>query len=138
MMTSLVIKKAGDFFKFILEHWHIVLLIVVLVVYSRNVYNLGYSAADTAWIAENKRQVNALNESIDKLKYDSEQEAKALRASAVDLKARLDLLVISFPTVVAHDSQGNILKCDGKEVIPYLGPDFTDSWNRLNEEGKLK
>lgn len=128
--------------KLILEYWKQIIgaLLLLYVLYSIYdwIYQSGYDKADSVWIEKHNKDVKALNEKIEKLEKDSRTEASTLKAEAAELKVKLDLLSASFPDIVAHDSKGEKLKCDGKEVVPYLGPDFTKSWNRLNEEGAMK
>lgn len=128
----------GMSLEFILTHWKILLLAAVLIYTHVKFYNAGFDSADSHWIKQNNRQVKVLNDKIKRIENDSSAEAKALRAKATELEARLATLTASFPTIVAHDASGQVLKCEGKEVVPYLGPDFTESWNRLNKAGELK
>lgn len=128
--------------KLILKYWkHIIgVLLLLYCLYSiyNWIYQSGYEKADAVWIEKHNKDVKTLNEKISKLERDSKKEASTLKAEAAELKTKLDLLSASFPRIVAHDSKGEKLKCDGKEIVPYLGLDFADSWNRLNEEGAMK
>ena len=128
--------------KLILLYWKEILLalLVTFILYRIYdwIYQSGYDKADAVWIEKHNKEVKILNTKIAKLEKDSKSEATTLKAEAADLKVKLNLLSASFPAIVAHDSKGEKLKCEGKEVVPYLGSDFSNSWNRLNEEGAMK
>ena len=128
----------GTSLEFIIEHWRAILILVLIVAALIKSHNIGFESADNYWIKENNRQVKLLNAKIARIETESAAEAKTLRTEASDLRERLRLMNASFPTIVAHDISGKVLKCDGKEVVPFLGPDFTESWNRLNKAGELK
>lgn len=99
-------------------------------------YNGGYNSADTKWVASHNKEVEALNAKIAALEKSSRDEAGTLRAQVMELKAKLDKTPVK--TIVLHDSAGKVMQCEGKDVVPYLGSDFTDAWNKYNEEGAMK
>lgn len=102
-------------------------------------YSRGYEIADAKWITQNDKQVRELNAKILKLEEASRAEVLQLKTEAIELRKRLENLSASFPIIIARDSYGKALKCNDQEIgVPYLGFDFTESWNRLNEEGAMK
>lgn len=127
---------------FLRKEWKAILLaflvIFILSWIANSLIEYGENKADAAWITKNNKQVKALNEKIARLEADSKKEADKLKEDKLDLEKRLAAVLAEGPKIVLRDVQGKPLKCDGKEVIPYLGQDFTDQWNRLNEEGAMK
>lgn len=115
--------------------------VLILVFFSGMAYFVwhhGYDFADAKWVTAHNRKVKELNDKIERLENLSEKEASTLRTKIVELEKKLSKTVDNAPLIMAHDQHGDKLKCDGKEVIPYLGPDFGKVWNRLNEEGAMK
>jgi hypothetical protein len=102
------------------------------------IWHHGFKAADSQWVTAHNKEVAALNKKIAGIESSSHTEAEKLRAQVSELQAKLDKVKAATPIIVAHDIKGEALKCDGKEVVPYLGSDFTKAWNNLNEEGAMK
>lgn len=98
----------------------------------------GFDRADDAWIKKHNAGVSALNTKIESLEKTSRSEVKELKTANFNLQARLAVEVSKTPTIVMHNSAGEVIKYGGKEIVPYLGPSFTDAWNRLNGEGEMK
>jgi hypothetical protein len=115
-----------------------ILIMIILAGAAYGVWTHGYNHADAKWVSTHNKQVKALNKKIAKLEGDSKEEADKLREQVATLQTKLTKISSKAPIIVAHDHKGDVLKCEGKEVVPYLGSDFTDVWNRLNEEGAMK
>lgn len=112
-------------------------LLVIGVIYTAGDRN-GYARANDAWVTKHNRGVSALNTKIELLEKLSAKEAKGLREANSDLQKRLDAAVSKTPVIIMRNSEGEVVKFNGKEIVPYLGKEFTDAWNRLNEEGEMK
>lgn len=98
----------------------------------------GYDRADAAWVTRHNQGVSALNTKIESLEKLSVTEVKDLKEANADLQKRLDSEINKTPTIFMRNSEGEEVKYDGKKIVPYLGQEFTDAWNRLNEEGEMK
>ena len=112
--------------------------LVILAAAAYAVWNHGYDFADAKWVKTHNKQVKALNDKIAKIESTSKTEADNLRKDVAVLEAKLAKVTSAAPIIIAHDAKGDVLKCDGKEVVPYLGSDFSKVWNQLNEEGAMK
>lgn len=125
--------------------WHIIAAVVVLVLlytgysmWRKSIYDEGFAAADKVWVDKYNKEIGTRNKRIAALEKSSKEEADEHKKAKAELEKKLTAALKRTPTIVTHDSKGQVFKCEGKEVVPYLGPDFTDAWNRLNEEGAMK
>lgn len=127
---------------FVRKEWKLILLcfiaIYLLQLACNKLIDYGFNKADAIWIEKNNKQVKQLNDKIADLEATSRREADRLKTEKAELTERLNAKLAEGPKIILRDVQGKPLKCDGKEVIPYLGNDFSEMWNSLNEEGAMK
>lgn len=108
----------------------------VIVTLANISYKRGIEEADGLWIKKNGEQVAAFNAKILRIETDSKTVAEKLKEANKKLEDRLDDVLKAGPKIVVRDVKGVPIRCDSQDV--YLGKDFSDRWNRLNEEGAMK
>lgn len=115
-----------------------ILIMVILSGAAYAVWHHGYKFADSKWVTAHNKEVGELNKKIKGIEDSSKTEAENLRKQVTELQAKLEKIKTAAPIIVTHDVKGEVLKCEGKEVVPYMGSEFSTVWNRLNEEGAMK
>lgn len=124
--------------EFVVKYWPQILLVFFCIALVFTGYRWGYQEADTKWIVANNKSVKDLNDHISSLELLASSDLTQYNTNIQTLKDRLNLIAQQAPTIVAHDSTGKKMVCDGKTQAVFLGPEFKDAWNALNAESNKK
>ena len=127
--------KLPGMLDFIAQHWRAIVITVLFAAYSYGIYVFGYNRCEVLWVHTTNSNTKIANERIAELETSSRKAADESDAAKVVLAKKLEDALSKVPHIVARDSSGKALTCNGKTVESYLGEDFSKAWNVLNEEG---